>query len=286
MLSTRLWMGAILVAGALAVLLVDQWLAPFYPFLMLAMAGLGWVTCREMVGLLGPARRMPSRLCYLAIQGTFLLNGVGQIVAALWPGSVSPWAWLAGAAVATLMAAFLVEMVGFHGPADAVPRMALVWWTVGYLGFLPCFFANLRWLGGMAEPQRGAVALALAMFVPKGCDIGAYFTGRLIGRHRMVPLLSPKKTWEGAGGGLLMAVIVSVVIESIHPLIVGGWVGAIGFGLTVGIAAMLGDLAESLIKRDCQQKDASQAVPGFGGFLDVVDSVIFAAPVVWLWVRG
>ena len=70
-----------------------------------------------------------------------------------------------------------------------------------YLGLLPCFLPQIRWL--FASPERGSVALALAIFVPKGCDIGAYFTGRLLGRHPLTPVLSPKKTWEGAVGGLV-----------------------------------------------------------------------------------
>jgi phosphatidate cytidylyltransferase len=250
--------------------------------------GLGIVACREMVSLLGPARRMPSRLCYLGIQGVILVNFGAQVWAARQPDVTplvfSPWAWTMGAAVAVLMSTFLVEMAGYHGPDDVVPRMALVWWTVGYLGVLPCFFVNLRWHGGALAPEKGAVTLALAIFVPKCCDIGAYFAGRFLGRHPMTPVLSPKKTWEGAGGGLLAAVGAALVIDRIEPVVVGGWLGEVGFGLTMGVAAMLGDLAESLVKRDCRRKDASQSVPGFGGILDVIDSVIFAAPVAWLWI--
>ena len=133
--------------------------------------------------------------------------------------------------------------------------------------------------------RLGSVALALAIFVPKGCDIGAYFTGRLIGRHRMTPVLSPKKTWEGAAGGLAFAVAIAFALNAFRPVIPGGTAGIVGFGLTVGLAGMLGDLAESLIKRDCERKDASQAVPGFGGVLDVVDSILFAAPVAYWWLH-
>jgi phosphatidate cytidylyltransferase len=126
----------------------------------------------------------------------------------------------------------------------------------------------------------------LAIFVPKGCDIGAYFTGRLLGRHHMTPLLSPKKTWEGAAGGMVASVAIAIGINRLGPVLPLGLAGEIGFGATVGAAGMLGDLAESLIKRDCQKKDASQAVPGFGGMLDVVDSVVFAAPVAYWWLKA
>jgi phosphatidate cytidylyltransferase len=158
---------------------------------------------------------------------------------------------------------------------------------VGYLGLLSCFFIQLRWLPGW----HGSLALALAIFVPKCGDIGAYFTGRFLGRHRMAPVLSPKKTWEGAAGGLLASVAVALGINAVGANyapegLLLPWAGAAGLGLVVGVVAMLGDLMESLIKRDCQRKDASELVPGFGGVLDVLDSVVFSAPVTYGWVTN
>ena len=140
--------------------------------------------------------------------------------------------------------------------------------------------------GSPDDLHRGTMAVALAVFVPKSCDIGAYFTGRFIGQHQMTPVLSPKKTWEGATGGLVMAAAVAVGIDQFGPVIIGGLGKEIAFGVVVGAAGMLGDLAESMIKRDCVTKDASQTIPGFGGVLDVVDAILFAAPVVyWLLQR-
>jgi phosphatidate cytidylyltransferase len=133
--------------------------------------------------------------------------------------------------------------------------------------------------------DRGVTALALTIFVPKFCDVGAYFTGRFLGRHRMSSVLSPKKTWEGFAGGLAVAVLTALLINGYFPILRGGAAAAVGFGLTVGLAGILGDLAESLIKRDCRRKDASQVVPGFGGVLDVIDAILFAAPVAYCWLR-
>jgi phosphatidate cytidylyltransferase len=101
----------------------------------------------------------------------------------------------------------------------------------------------------------------------------------------MAPVLSPKKTWEGLAGGLALSALVAVVINRLlpAPVVRGGEVGAAAFGVAVGGAGVLGDLAESFVKRDCRQKDASQVVPGFGGVLDVIDSVLFAAPVAYAW---
>ena len=101
----------------------------------------------------------------------------------------------------------------------------------------------------------------------------------------MTPVLSPKKTWEGFAGGMIGGTLAAVACcRSPAPVLSGTacWRRS-AFGLVVGLAGVLGDLAESLIKRDCQTKDASQSIPGFGGVLDVVDSVLFAAPVAYLW---
>ena len=157
-----------------------------------------------------------------------------------------------------------------------------------YLGVLPSYLVQLR-VPGIAENRenvgRGTAALALVIFVPKCCDIGAYFTGRFLGRHLMSPVLSPKKTWEGAAGGVLVAIIASIGIDRLRPTVAGGIFGAAVLGLALAVAGILGDLAESLIKRDCIQKDASHILPGFGGVLDIVDSILFAAPVGYWWLR-
>jgi phosphatidate cytidylyltransferase len=277
MLRTRLVVGTALAALAVALVVVDP--APSYPFEFILLVGLAWACCAELLHLLG-RHRPAAWLCYC---------GVAVLIQANWfhrwpgaPGPAQPWPWVAGGLAVVVFAAFLVEMARFHEPGEAVVRMALTVWLVVYLGLLPCFLAQLRWLPG--EPAVGTTALLLAIFVPKSCDIGAYFTGRFLGRHPMAPVLSPKKTWEGAAGGLATAVLVTVALNRLGPVqVLGAWWVEAGFGLTVGAAGMFGDLAESLIKRDCRHKDASQAVPGFGGVLDVVDAVLLAAPVAYVW---
>jgi phosphatidate cytidylyltransferase len=155
-----------------------------------------------------------------------------------------------------------------------------------YLGLLPSFLMQLRWLDvGAAVPRDARGALALGIFIPKCCDIGAYFTGRFLGRHPMSPILSPKKTWEGLMGGLILSAAAAVAINRPLSVVHGGDLAAAAFGAIVGGAGALGDLAESMIKRDCRRKDASQMMPGFGGVLDVIDSILFAAPVAYCWLR-
>jgi phosphatidate cytidylyltransferase len=283
MLTTRLWMGTLLVLVAVGMLAIDQYLAPWYPFLFVFQMGVALLACKEVVDLLGPSRA-PQRISCFA--GVAILSAGNWLVHAPQLRPWDPWFLLLAGFVAIVLAGIVIEMAGFHGPGRSMERMALTWLVVIYLGLLPCFFAQLRWLpAAQLDPEVGSVALALAIFVPKCCDIGAYTTGRLLGRHKMTPVLSPKKTWQGAAGGLISACILAVAIDQLAPtpLLRKNVATELGFGVSVGIAAMLGDLAESMMKRDCQRKDASEAVPGFGGVLDVVDSVIFSAPVTYGW---
>ncbi len=295
MLRTRLWMGTILIGLTVGALVFDERYAPWYPFFLVIVLGLALVACHELLALLDPEHRPMPWLCYTGVAATLLANWA----AVQWGKETShdytlpnpsliidPWPWLLGTFVGVVLLYFLAEMAFYREPGKSVARIALATWMTAYLGLLPCFLAQLRWL----EPSmkgRSTMALALAIFVPKCCDSGAYFTGRLIGRHKMTPVLSPKKTWEGAAGGLLAAVLATFGINRLaytNALHFDHLI-ELGFGLTVGIAAIFGDLAESLIKRDCQQKDASQIMPGFGGVLDVVDSIIFAAPVAYWWLK-
>ncbi len=287
MLRTRLWMGSLLIALTVGVLLLDGYLFPWYPFLFALLLVLSLLGCRELLALLGPSRRPWPGLCYA---------GVSLLVAVNWLPHLCPWArslsadplrWILGVHVALLLAGFLAAMATFQPDrGDTLGRLAMLLLMTAYLGVLPGFLAQLRWpeIARAGDPNRQAVlALTLAIFVPKCCDIGAYFTGRLLGRHKMAPVLSPKKTCEGLAGGLVLASVAAVVINRLGPVLRGGDWTAVAFGLTVGGAGVLGDLAESLIKRECRQKDASQVMPGFGGVLDVVDSIVYAAPLAYLW---
>jgi phosphatidate cytidylyltransferase len=282
MLRTRLWMGAILIALVLAVLFVDSRFEPGYPFWFALIAGLSAAATFELLDLLRPEVRPSRWLCSVCVLALVLANWVPHLEPSLLR-IASLWLCIAIAFAACVLAVFLVEMATFREPGSSVTRMALAVWLLAYLGVLPSFLAQLRWLS--RHEQECTAALMLTVFVPKCCDIGAYFTGRLLGKHKMTPVLSPKKTWEGAAGGLAAAILTTVLLDRLGPapLLREDAVLEIGFGLSVGVAGMLGDLAESLIKRDCRQKDASHVVPGFGGVLDVVDAILFAAPVAYGW---
>lgn len=265
MLKTRLWMGSALIALMIGVLWVDGLFAPWFPILGVVLLAAGLAGTWELLDLLGEPR--PQRWVSLAAVGTLLaVNWAPHLV-----GGAEPLTWIAGTLAGVLMLLFANEGRLFQEPGTATRRLAASFFVVGYLGFLPCFLAQLRW-----RPD-GALALAAAIFVTKSCDIGAYFTGRLLGRHRMSPILSPKKTWEGAAGGLLLATATGVgFLAWTYP-----WWAAALLGLALGLAGMIGDLMESLLKRDSGHKDASTMVPGFGGVLDVIDALLFAGPVAY-----
>ena len=140
------------------------------------------------------------------------------------------------------------------------------------------------------------LALFSMIAIVKFTDIGAYFGGRQWGRHKIAPVISPGKTWEGAASGLTLGIAISLFTLGPLARLMGvasergllAWLsGAIFYGLIVSMTGMMGDLAESLLKRDAGVKDSSTWLPGFGGVLDLLDSLLLAAPMAHLmWIVG
>ena len=281
MIRTRLLVGSVLALAAGGILIGDDHIAPgWFPCLFVCLMALGVIASRELLNLLPGSFRPSQALVLTGVLLCLAANWYPKASAELRLPAASAWAVVAAAVTATLIAAFLLEMRRFTGESGrAVPRIAATVLAVAYLGVLPCCFAQIRFL-----PGNSALLLALVIFVPKSNDSAAFFTGTFLGRDKMTPLLSPKKTWQGFAGGMTGGVLVAVGVWAWQPAVFPhGALEAVGFGLVVGLAGVFGDLAESLIKRDCMTKDASQSIPGFGGLLDVVDSVLFAAPVAYLW---
>jgi phosphatidate cytidylyltransferase len=126
--------------------------------------------------------------------------------------------------------------------------------------------------------------LFFALFTTFGSDSAAYFIGRALGRHRLAPRISPHKSWEGAAGGILGAMAVSLLFTLSTPLHISLGIGqGIVLALLVSVFGQIGDLAESLLKRNAGVKESSTVIPGHGGFLDRMDSVVFAGVVVYLY---
>ncbi len=123
--------------------------------------------------------------------------------------------------------------------------------------------------------------------ITKFSDMGAYLTGSVIGRHQMIPHISPKKTWEGFGGALVFSLLASLALYKLMPghLSVLTMAHATVLGLLLGFAAVIGDLAESIIKRSTGVKNSGNMLPGIGGALDLVDSLLFTAPLLFFYLR-
>jgi phosphatidate cytidylyltransferase len=123
--------------------------------------------------------------------------------------------------------------------------------------------------------------------ITKFSDMGAYLVGSVIGRHQMIPHISPKKTWEGFFGALALSLCASLVLYKLMPghLSALNWTHATILGLLLGFAAVIGDLAESIIKRSTGVKDSGNFLPGIGGALDLVDSLLFTAPLLFFYLR-
>jgi len=158
-------------------------------------------------------------------------------------------------------------------------NIAVTVFGVLYVALPMAFLVRTRFLTG-----EGWDLVLLVIAVAKAGDSGAYFTGVTLGRHKLAPRVSPNKTVEGAVGGLvasMLAALAMVYLLNIGLLIPRGPVAILSFGLVVGVAAQAGDLTESLIKRSAEIKDSGRMLPVLGGVLDLIDSLLVAAPVAY-----
>jgi phosphatidate cytidylyltransferase len=181
-----------------------------------------------------------------------------------------------GPAIWALMPLTAIALALLIRPKNPFGDSMTGWWigAVLYLGVLGAHFVLLR---DLADGQRWLIVMLATVF---STDTGAYAIGRTFGRHKMAPKVSPKKTWEGAVGGYVFgaaaAVIATTALDLDPPI------AAVAlFALGGPIVAEIGDLVESALKRRIGVKDVSHLLPGHGGFLDRLDSLLFAAP--WLY---
>ena len=150
-------------------------------------------------------------------------------------------------------------------------------WTVAgilYTGWLLSFYMQIRLL------ENGIGWIFLVVSCTALCDVGAYVVGSNLGKHAMASSVSPGKTWEGSAGGLAISIIIAVILAIAFKLPLYYW-QMIAAGLIIGIFAQLGDLVESLLKRNMHAKDAGNLLPGHGGILDRADSHLLVAPVAY-----
>jgi phosphatidate cytidylyltransferase len=161
-----------------------------------------------------------------------------------------------------------------YGTSEVLANCGVSYFSIIYLGLLGAFALGVR-------IDFGPWALLMYIFVVKSADIGAYSIGSIFGRHKFSPVISPGKTWEGMAGAVAIAIVVAILFAVICDIMV--WWLAVIFGFCFAFIGQMGDLAESMIKRDAKQKDSASMVPGFGGLLDILDSLLPAAPFAYLF---
>ncbi len=163
-----------------------------------------------------------------------------------------------------------------------------------YIAFLFNFTARVTFIIPDLSPQpglvssAGAFALLWLLAVTKFTDMGAYIVGSMIGRHKMIPHVSPGKTWEGFCGALLFSQLAACGLYALFPeelAFFREWKHVIFLGVLLSVLAVIGDLAESVLKRSINAKDSGKMLPGIGGSLDLIDSLCFTAPALYFYLK-
>lgn len=160
-----------------------------------------------------------------------------------------------------------------RGTQDAIKNIAVTLFGIFYVVFLLSFAIALRHF------PHGLCIVILVLLVSKFGDIGGYLLGRKYGKHKLAKVISPNKTIEGACFSLVSSVLIALIFNYLPQTKVMSLPWSVAFGGIVGFSALLGDLAESLLKRDAKVKDSGSLVPAFGGVLDVIDCLLISMPV-------
>jgi phosphatidate cytidylyltransferase len=203
-----------------------------------------------------------------------------------------------------VLLAVMVAQVGKAQIGQALASISGTFFGIFYVGWLLTHAVTLRnfhevvaakWgpeAAALYHPQAGAFFLIFALTAVVLCDAGAYFAGRAWGRRKLAPKISPGKTVEGALGGIALGTVGGLLCKATFdlfwPELSRGlpWALAIPLGLVLSVAGMIGDLVESLLKRDAEIKDAGQMLPGMGGVLDRIDSALLAIPLMYYLLLG
>ena len=298
MLRWRLISASIIITTLLGLVYLDVnhplagvagvWLVPIS--LLAVVAG-----ATELLDMLATAGHRPAR--WPVYTGALLVLAAAsaplgwQLAGSVYPPDcpLGKLGWPLAATGCAVLLAFLAEVARYQKPGRALVDVALSVFAICYVGLLTSFLVLLR---SFDSPTWGMVALLSTISVVKMSDTGAYTFGRLCGRHKLAPRLSPGKTIEGLIGGLVTAVATALVwplvlIPRMIPDSAQSVAGWLVFALLIAAAGVIGDLSESLLKRDTGCKDSGRWVPGLGGVLDILDSLLFASPVAFCcWAVG
>jgi phosphatidate cytidylyltransferase len=266
------------------------------PVLAVVAAAVALITVHEFLKLTESYGVRPLRPATFIFVGLLFL-ALAVITAGDTP-QLSALKFILGLAFASALAPFIFLTIAMRRAemSGAYPAAAASSFAVVYIALPMAMLVQLR------EQVAGAFLLLYLLLVVWAGDIFAYFVGRSVGRHLMAPRISPKKTWEGAAASLAASLVVGEMLFSharqISSLLLGAGLiqrrdGLFGenmelwpvilLTIAVNVAAQLGDLVESLIKRGAEVKDSGSILPGHGGMLDRIDALLFAAPVLWFY---
>ncbi len=172
----------------------------------------------------------------------------------------------------------------FRNKESAINNISSTLLAIFYAGFFSSTIIGIRefYVGIPLSYSNGGLIIISIFITLWMTDSAAYFIGSAIGKHKLFPRVSPNKSWEGAIAGFIFAVITLVVLKT-FMLDFLDWVDIIVFGVIIGIFGQVGDLIESLVKRDAGVKDSSNIIPGHGGIFDRFDSLLFSAPIIYLY---
>jgi phosphatidate cytidylyltransferase len=265
MLKYRLIFGTLMTLAFIGIVLYDPWPPVMLVILVAALMVPGLFELSKLASAKGAKILLPC-----SIPASILMATSNYWIHKL---SFSPIACIYVLLALTVCICFLYQQIRY-GLTGVFINMGAACFSILYLGLLAGFVTAV-------SGHFGTWHLLMLVFVVKACDIGAYTAGKLFGKHKFSPVISPKKTWEGMAGGVILAVIVAVGFAIFRGIM--SWQLGVVFGIIFAFLGQLGDLAESMLKRDAETKDASQSVPGYGGILDVVDSILVTAPFGFLF---
>jgi len=280
MLKYRLIFGVLMTAFFVAVVVFDGWLDGSLTISVIDDKPIKGTGLYVLVALLIiPAQLELSRLA--AARNLKIFTPVSLAASILFAGS---WYWrqflempldvyLFFLSAVVLLTLLLYQRI-YYGTSSVLANCGTSYFSIAYLGFLSSFIPAIR-------IDFGLWPLLMYVFVVKFADIGAYVVGTSCGRHKFSPRISPAKTWEGMVGAMVAAVVIAIIFADNFGIM--SRKTAVIFGICFAFMGQFGDLAESMMKRDAEQKDSSNNVPGFGGILDVIDSPLAAAPFVYLF---
>lgn len=293
-LAKRVFVSFAAIGSLLVFFAADHSLGSAAPLLALIALAIGYISTRELIQLFASAQIMISPALLQILVALLIASSWSTPVASAMGWTTRPDASTALAVtlvtfVCSLLVLFFASTHRYQHPGANLSVLSAEVLCLIYVGLLLAMTVQLRWV---VSPQAGYLVLTSLIVATKGGDVGAYALGRLFGNAKMSPRLSPAKTWWGFRGAMLGSTLFCVLWLKLAPAWFDpSWssvplLWAAVYGLVLGLLGVIGDLFESLVKRDLGQKDSSQLMPGFGGVLDILDSVLYAAPVAllaWLY---